>query len=117
MTNEVQAEPQAPKFSLRMRILFFVGDPLIALGLLAASILAAIAGTLTHRPELTPSGVVLAMAAVGLLALLLLMGLETLNGWTREILLKITALQDEELQKLATAQRPSGLKLVSLFKN
>jgi hypothetical protein len=70
----------SPKLSLRMRLLFLFGDPLIALGLLAASILEAITGAITGRWEWTLCGIALAISAVGLLVLVLLMSLETLNG-------------------------------------
>jgi hypothetical protein len=106
-----------PKCSLRMRILFFVGDPLVALGLLVASILVAITGAVTRWPELALCGVVFALAAVGLFTLVLLMGIETLIGWSREIAGKLALLRDEEIQKLAAAQRPPSTKLGSLFKN
>jgi hypothetical protein len=106
-----------PRLSLRMKILFFVGDPLVALGLLVASILVAITGTVTRWPELTLCGIVFALAAVALFTLVLLMGIETLIGWSREIAGKLTDLHDEELQKLSATQRPPSTKLGSLFKN
>jgi hypothetical protein len=119
--SETAQQPDAPgppQISLRLRILFFSGDPLFALGLLAASILTVIAGTAAGRWEWTLAGIGLAIAALGLFFLVLLISLDSLNGWAREILAGITSLHSEELQKLTGAQRrPTPEQPMSPFKN
>jgi hypothetical protein len=115
MTEVQQPEiPPSPKLSLRLRVLFFFGDPLIAVCLLLVSILVAIAGTAAGKSELVLSGIVLALSAIGFLFLVVLMSLETLNGWAAQILRNVAALHDEEMQKLEVVRRsPSSLKLGS----
>jgi hypothetical protein len=101
-----------------MRIFFFFGDPLLGLGLLVASIPAAIVGTLTGNSRPIFLGVALALSGVGLLVLTLLLSLEALNGWASGILSGITSLHDEEIKKLANAQRrPSEPRPMSRFRN
>lgn len=112
------SETQQSKLPIRLRILFSFGDPLIPLCLLLAAILAAIAGVLAGRSAWTLFGIALAIAAIGFLGLLLLMALETLNGWASRILSSIVSLHDEEVKKLAASETQfSGLKLGSIFRN
>ena len=109
---------QLQKVSLRLRVLFFFGDPLFALILLVASVLAAIVGTIAGKWQWTLCGATLAISAIGLFFLVLLISVDSVNGWAREILSGITSLHSEELQKLAGAQRrPAPEQPMSRFKN
>jgi hypothetical protein len=117
-TPQQSGTASTPKPRLHLRFFFFFGNPFIPLCLLIASILASTAGILAGRWTLTLFGIALAIAAIGFLALLLLMGLETLNGWASRILSGITELHDTEVGRLAASQTPfSGLKLGSIFRN
>jgi hypothetical protein len=112
--NQAAQQPDvaaSQKLPLRLRVLFFYGDPLIALILLVASVLTAIVGVVAGKSSWILCAVVLALSAIGLLGLILLMAIETLNGRAQKVLSNVAALYDAgELQ-------PSNLKLGSVFKN
>jgi hypothetical protein len=118
--SEAAQHPDAPtpQISFSLRVLFFFGNPLIALGLLGAAVLAAIVGTAAGKSVLIIGGIVLAISAIGVFLLVGLIALDSLNGRAAEILSGIMSLHSEELQKLASAQqRPAPEPFSSRFKN
>jgi hypothetical protein len=113
-----QSDAPAPQISFSLRVLFFFGNPLIAVGLLGAAVLAAIVGTVAGKLALIFGGIALAISAIGVFLLVGLIALDSLNGRAAEILSGITSLHSEELQKLAAAQqRPAPEPFSFRFKN
>jgi hypothetical protein len=108
-----QSNPPAPqKPPLRLRVFYFLADPLIGLIVLMVAVLTAIVGAVAGESSWILCGIVLAISAIGLLALVLLMALETLNGRAQKIIGNVAAMYD------AGDLGPSNnLKLGSLFKN
>ena len=107
-----------PQPTLGMRTLFFCGNPLIALGLIFAGVLASVVGVLLDRTNLIGCGIALALSALGVLGILLYLSAQALCGWLREILGKVSSLHDEEVRKLVSPNpQPSYFRFGPLFRN
>jgi len=119
--NQAAQQPDvtaSQKLPLRLRVLFFYGDPLVSLIVLMVAVLTAIVGAVAGKSSWVLCGIALAISAIGLLALVLLMALDALNGRAGQVIASMAALHDTEMEKLTAAQRqPSSLKLGSFFKN